>query len=72
MQKVFSFESLFLFQLYSPLDISPSFFENKNNKKNLKIPYPFEVCSRVLNFMMIDHYTINVPENFQAFTIFSV
>ena len=37
MQKVFCFESLFLFQLYSPLDISPSFFENKNNnKKTLK------------------------------------
>ena len=67
MQKVFCFESIFLFQLHSPLDISPSFFEKK-----LKTPYPFEVCSCVLNFMVICHYTINIPENFQAFTIFSV
>ena len=29
MQKVFCIESLFLFQLYSHLDISPSFFEKK-------------------------------------------
>ena len=29
MQKVFCLESLFLFQLYSHLDISPSFFEKK-------------------------------------------
>ena len=68
MQKVFCFESLFLFQLYSHLDISPSFFE----KKNLRTPYPFEVCPCVLNFMVIGQYTINIPENFKAFTIFSV
>ena len=68
MQEVFCFESLFLFELYSPLDISPSFF----GKKNLEIPSPCEVCSCVLNFMVIGHYTINIPENFQAFTIFSV
>ena len=68
MQKIFCFESLFLFQLYNPLDISPSFFE----RKKIKTPYAFEVCSCVLNFMMICHYTINIPENFQAFTIFSV
>ena len=71
MQKVFCFESLFLFELYCPLDISPSFFKKKK-KKNLKTPYPFEVCSCVLNFMVIGHYTINIPEKFQAFTIFSV
>ena len=70
MQKVFCFESLFLFELCSPLDISPSFFQKK--KKKLKAPYPFEVCLCVLNFMVIGHYTINTPENFQAFTIFSV
>ena len=69
MQKVFCFESLFLFQLYSHLDISPSFFEKK---KNLRTPYPFEVCPCVLNFMVIGQYTINIPENFKAFTIFSV
>ena len=68
MQEVLCFESLFLFELYSPLDISPSFFQ----KKNLKAPYPFEVCSCVLKFMVIVNYTINIPENFQAFTIFSV
>ena len=70
MQKVFCFESLFLFDLYSPLDISPSIFQKK--KKNLKTPYPFEVCSCALKFMVIGHYTINIPEKFQAFTIFSV
>ena len=70
MKKLFCFKSLFLFQLYSPLDISPSFFEKK--KKNLKTPYPFEVCSCVLNFIVIGHYTINIPENFQALTIFSI
>ena len=37
MQKVFCFKSLFLFQLYSPLDISPSIFEKKKKRKeNLK------------------------------------
>ena len=56
MQKVFCFESLFLFQLFSHLDISPS----------------FEVCPCVLNFMVIGQYTINIPENFKSFTIFSV
>ena len=61
MQKVFCFESLFLFQLF------PSFFEKK-----IKTPYPCKVCLCVLNFMVIGHYTINIPENFQAFTIFSV
>ena len=66
MQKVFCIESLFLFQLYSHLDISPSFFEKK------RTPYPFEVCPCVLNFMVIGQYTINIPENFKAFTIFSV
>ena len=68
MQKVFCFESLFLFQLYSPLDINPSFFQTKK----IKTLYPFEVCSCVLNFMVIGHFTINIPENFQGFTIFSV
>ena len=62
MQKVFYFESL----RYKPL-LFP-----KKKKKNLKAPYPFEVCLCVLNFMVIGHYTINIPENFQAFTIFSV
>ena len=38
MQKVFCFKSLFLFQLYSPLDISPSVFEKKKRKENLKTP----------------------------------
>ena len=57
MKKLFCFKSLFLFQLYSPLDISPS---------------SFEVCSCVLNFIVIGHYTINIPENFQALTIFTV
>ena len=37
MQKVFCFKSLFLFQLYSPLDLSPSVFEKKR-KENLKTP----------------------------------
>ena len=68
MQKVFCFESFFLFELYSPLDISPS-FPPPPPKKNLKAPYPFEVCSWVLNFMVIGHNAINIPENFQAFTI---
>ena len=44
MQNVVCFKSLFLFQLYSPL-----------KKKNLKTPYPCEVCSCVLNFMAIGH-----------------
>ena len=70
MQKVFCFESLFLFQLYSPLDISLSYFEKK--KKKLKNPYPFEVCSCVLNFIVIGQYTINIPEKFQALMIFPV
>ena len=61
MQKVVCFEPLFLFQLYSPLDTSPCFFEKKKDKetvkqnKNLKTPYPCEVCSCVLNFMAIGH-----------------
>ena len=68
MQKVFCFESLFLFELCSPLDISLPF----SKKKNLNTPYSVEVSSCVLNFMVIGHYTINIPEHFQAFTIFSV
>ena len=58
MQKGFCFESLFLFQLYNPLDISPSFFEKK--KDQLKNPYLFEVCSCVLNFFVIVQYTIKI------------
>ena len=76
MQKVFCFESLFLFQLYSPLDISLFFFkktkQNKTKQKNLKNPYPFEVCSCVLNFIVIGQYTINIPEKFQALMTFPV
>ena len=56
MQKVVCFESLFLFLLYSPLDTSPCFSKkNKQTNKNLKTPYPYEVCSCVLNFMAIGH-----------------
>ena len=37
MQKVFCFESLqFLFLLYSPLDVSPSFFEKKKLNPKIK------------------------------------
>ena len=30
----------------------------------------FEVCLRILNFIVIGQYTINIPENFQVFTVF--
>ena len=30
----------------------------------------FEVCSRVLNFIVIGQYTINIPEIFQVFMVF--
>ena len=40
--------------------------EKKANKKVCG----FEVCSRVLNFIVIGHYTINGPEIFQVFTVF--
>ena len=39
MQKVFCFKSLFLFQVYSPLDISPSFFEKKKTLTPLKFAH---------------------------------
>ena len=65
MQKVFCFGSFFLFQVYR---YKPLLFR----KKNLITPYPFEVCPCVLNFMVIGQYTINIPENSQASTIFSV
>ena len=52
--------------------IAPSFFGKKIKNKKIKKPHPFEVCSCGLNFMVMGHYTIiNIPENFQAFTIFS-
>ena len=41
--------------------------EKKANKKVSS----FQVCSRVLNFIVIGHYTINSPEIFQVFTNFS-
>ena len=59
----------FFIPVISPLDISSSFFKKK---KTLKTPYPFEVCSCALDFMVIGHYTNNIHENFQVFTIFSV
>ena len=66
-KKVFCSEWLFLIQLYSPF-----FFRKKIKDKKIKKPHPFEVCSCGLNFMVMGHYTIiNIPENFQAFTIFS-
>ena len=75
MQKVVCFKSLFLFQLYSPLDTSPCFFEknkqtNKQNK-NLKTPYPCDgllMCPELHGDWSLD----NIPENFHVFTIFSV
>ena len=30
----------------------------------------FEVCLRILNFIVIGQYTINIPEIFQVFTVF--
>ena len=30
----------------------------------------FEVCLRILNFIVIVQYTINIPEIFQLFTVF--
>ena len=30
----------------------------------------FRGCSRVLNFIVIGQYTINIPEIFQVFTVF--
>ena len=30
----------------------------------------FEVCLRIPNFIVIGQYTINIPENFQVFTVF--
>ena len=40
MQKVVCFESLFLFQLYSPLDTSPCFFKKKQTNKQTKTLKP--------------------------------
>ena len=40
--------------------------EKKANKKVSS----FKVCSHVLNFIVIGHYTINSPEIFQVFTVF--
>ena len=40
--------------------------EKKANKK----VSGFKVCSRVLNFIVIGHYTINSPDIFQKFTVF--
>ena len=65
MQKVFCVESLLLFQLLSPLDI-----KNNNNNNNLEplTPLRFARVSWTLWWLV----TINIPEIFQAFTIFSV
>ena len=30
----------------------------------------FEVCLRILNFIVIGQYTINIPEIFQVFMVF--
>ena len=62
--------SLFFHSSYKPFRYKLFLFQKK--KKTLKTPYPFEVCSCALDFMVIGHYTNNIHENFQVFTIFSV
>ena len=61
--------SLFFHSSYKPFRYKLFLFQKK---KTLKTPYPFEVCSCALDFMVIGHYTNNIHENFQVFTIFSV
>ena len=43
-----------------------------NRKRQRSLVWGFEVCSHVLNFIVIGQHTINIPENLQVFTVFGV
>ena len=53
-------------------EISQEGVRQLNRKQQRLLGCGFEVCSCVLNFIVIGQYTINIPEIFQVFAVFWV